>query len=413
VEVVRALTPVVVVTLSLVACGGGSASAPPSSEPSPSGVVTTVVDPTTPAATTAPTRTTAEQRAAAVESAWQRYGSPGVIAVVADGDGVWRHALGASDLAGTPADPAMTFRAASITKPVVAALALTLAADGALSLDEPVAPALRSGVLRPEPPVTLRQLLGHTAGIFNAGDESDPVADLAAIADPVLFEEGQASLARAIDDPSEVIPAEVVVAAAETHERYGVPGESYHYSNAGYQAAGLYLEAVTGRPLHQLVIEELAGPLGLERLTLAPADRTAPALRGHETLTATGEPVDASDDLRAFGNGANGGVLTTADDLVVFFRALMAGDVVDTRLLTDMRSPTAASRRSGSAYGLGLATYLFSCGRFYGHEGGVSGTASIAVVDGAGDRAAVVVLNQRGIGDPELPQLADRLLCGT
>jgi D-alanyl-D-alanine carboxypeptidase len=296
---------------------------------------------------------------------------------------------------------------------VVAATALSLVGDGRAALDQPVAPALRPGVLRADPPVTLRQLLDHTAGIFNEGSEGDPVADIAAIADPALREEGQAALGRAMTDVTEVIPAEVSVAAAETHPRYGDPGLSYHYSNTGYQAAGLYLEAVTGRPLDALVTEEVAEPLGLARFTLAPADRTPPEFRGHETLTATGEPVDAADDLRAFGNGANGGVLTTADDLVTFFRALVGGRLLEPGLVTQMRQPTTASIGADSAYGLGLATYRLTCGRFFGHEGGVNGTASIALVDEGGQRAAVVVFNQRGIGDPQLPALADRLVCGS
>jgi D-alanyl-D-alanine carboxypeptidase len=225
--------------------------------------------------------------------------------------------------------------------------------------------------------VTLRQLLAHTAGIFNEGSEGDPLADVGAIADPTLRSEGQAAIAAAMGDQGAVVPAEVTVAAAETHDRVNAPGGGYHYSNAGYQAAALYLEAETGRPLADLLRDVVTGPLGLERTTLAPADRTPPQLRGYETETVTGNRVDAAEDLRAFGNGANGGALTTADDLASFFRALVRGELVGPDLVQEMQLPTAVATRAGSAYGLGLASYELSCGRFYGvdRHGGRHGGA--------------------------------------
>jgi hypothetical protein len=66
-----------------------------------------------------------------------------------------------------------------------------------------------------------------------------------------------------------------------------------------------------------------------------------------------------------------------------------------------------------AGYGLGLATYSLTCGTFFGHEGGVNGTASIAIVSPNGDGGVVVALNLRSGDDPGLPALADGMLCPT
>ena len=44
------------------------------------------------------------------------------------------------------------------------------------------------GVIRSDPPITLRMLLDHTSGLFNL-DEGDPVADTAKLTDPTLIAE--------------------------------------------------------------------------------------------------------------------------------------------------------------------------------------------------------------------------------
>ncbi len=67
--------------------------------------------------------------------------------------------------------------------------------------------------------------------------------------------------------------------------------------------------------------------------------------------------------------------------------------------------------QSEHTYGLGIAPYVLSCGRFLGHEGRVNGTVSLAIVDADNpDRGVVVTMNST-IGDPRLAALADDLVC--
>ena len=76
-----------------------------------------------------------------------------------------------------------------------------------------------------------------------------------------------------------------------------------------------------------------------------------------------------------------------------------------------MLTPTPQSLIASTSYRLGMAEYSLSPGTFYGHAGGVNGTASLALVNRSGTQALVVALNARGDADPGLVGLADRVLC--
>ena len=127
------------------------------------------------------------------------------------------------------------FRAASVTKTVTAVVALRLAHEDRLGLDEPLAdqlaPALLSRwrALDSLPRTTPRQLLKHTSGLPNYfGDE--------------------AFVARLRDEPRRAWrPVELVDhAPGAPHFQ---PGQGFAYSDTGYVITGILLEQATGRPL--------------------------------------------------------------------------------------------------------------------------------------------------------------------
>ncbi len=104
---------------------------------------------------------------------------PGLVALVAREDDVRVEAFGSQGTSGRPMARDSVFRAASITKPLTAALTMMLVEDGRLALDEPVDDLLpelaEPAVLRTldsklddtvpsERPITTRHLLTSTAG---------------------------------------------------------------------------------------------------------------------------------------------------------------------------------------------------------------------------------------------------------
>ena len=116
------------------------------------------------------------------------------------------------------------------------------------------------------------------------------------------------------------------------------------------------LEQATGRTLNDLLTEGVIRPLGLERTTLPPVDLTSPQLRGYHLPEDRSAPVEVSDDLLGFGNGAPYGVLTTADELSTTLVALMQGRLVPQQQVDEMIKISPVALASGYHDGLGLET---------------------------------------------------------
>jgi D-alanyl-D-alanine carboxypeptidase len=259
-------------------------------------------------------------------------------------------------------------------------------------------------VLRDEPQVTVRQLLDHTSGVFDEGNDGNPLVDVDNIADLALRAEGQALRDDYQAGREVMVPDRLLVALAETHERYNEPGAAYHYSNIGYQVLGMILEHVTGQALADLLRTEIVEPLGLSHTTLAPADRSTPDMHGHQPGM-NDALVDTSDELSWFGNGANGGVISTADELLTIMDAMVSGRLLGADLTAEMLKVNLAK------YGLGIAEYELTCGTFYGHEGNVAGTRSIAVVSAETGDGVIVAVNVNSNVEPRLGALANTLVC--
>jgi D-alanyl-D-alanine carboxypeptidase len=222
----------------------------------------------------------------------------------------------------TPMPTDGTYLAMSITKTVVAAIALQLVDEGRLSLDEPVAAWI------PELPnadrITLAMLLGHTSGL---GDW-DPV-------DTVLED-----LTRSFT-PEEVL-AEAIAAAP-----YGQPGEHFAYTNGGYAATGLIIERVLGEPLAEVVDKRIAGPLALDD-TLLGDGSTKPTRHGWFSLPPDNvdpnRPLDTLDFpheaylTSLFGSAT---LISSSQDLLDWGEALYTGDLLGeqaTASMLEMRS---------------------------------------------------------------------------
>jgi D-alanyl-D-alanine carboxypeptidase len=381
-----------VAIVALSGCAGWG-SATPSSTPDSTARAT-------PAASASPT--TRADLQAILDHRRETYGAPGAIAAIEVGDERSILVSGDADDAGTPLKPADRFRIASITKPIVAALVLDAVAKEELSLDDVVATHL-PGLVRAEPPITIRQVLDHTSGVFDEGNEGDLVADIDRLQDP-LQREARDVLKRWTAGERVIAPDRVFVALAETHERYSQPGLEYHYSNPNYQIAAMILEKVTGQSLADLLESRIAKPLGLMRTTVAPPDTSSPEMRGYER-NPDGALRDMTDDLVAFGNGGNGGIVSTPNELLTVMQAIVSGRFLPEDLVTEMKTPTIGS------YGLGLASYDFTCGKFYGHEGLVNGTRSVAVVNDDRSAGVVIALNLHTENEPGLPMVAERMIC--
>lgn len=270
-------------------------------------------------------------------------------------------------------DSTMSFRIASVTKTFVAAATLRLVEDGAFSLDDPIStllpPALtatlRDGGYQPER-ITVRQLLTHTSGVLD-----------------FTFAPGLDFVGQVIADPQRSWSRSDQVQLAMTGDPVGAPGETYHYSDTGYALVGAIIETATGTDLGTA----LRTLLDYERLGL---DHTY--LESIEP-TPAGQPTRVHQffgQLDTFGWSptidlyGGGGLVSTLDDLVTFFAALLDGDVFDrpdtlTTMLdipdtnTDVRIPGDPRPYAAAA---GLFRHQILESTCWGHDGfwGVSVT---------------------------------------
>ena len=276
------------------------------------------------------------KRLARVRDVLERYVNagyvPGAVAVAARHGEVHIEATG--DLAfdgagsGTPMAADTICRLGSMTKPVVAACAMTLVEDCRLRLDDPVnkfLPELADMTVLADPdgplddtvpaqrPITLRDLLTFTlgTGVIQAEPGAVPIADaLAALGPP--------------PPPDEWI------------RRLGMlplvyqPGERWMYHTAA-DVTGVLIVRATGMSFGDALYERICGPLGMKDTAFTVGGEGIGRLAtAYERDDASGKTIveDGPDGYwsqpPAFESGG-GGLVSTAADYLAFASALLAG----------------------------------------------------------------------------------------
>ncbi|HEV2287183.1 MAG TPA: serine hydrolase domain-containing protein [Steroidobacteraceae bacterium] len=283
------------------------------------------------------------------------------VAVMTGGRIVYSQAFGTADLENSvPATRHTLFRTASIAKTFTAVAAMTLVEAGRLDLDAPVQ---RYCAPFPEKqwPITARELLSHTSGIrhYNPGEPEythhyQHLADAFALfaGDPLLFR----------------------------------PGTAYAYSTYAYTVAGCAIEGASGERFTDYVAAHVLAPAAMTHTFVDDSLGIVPhRARGYQLLD--GE-VKNSVLMDSSYKIPGGGYVTSAEDLVRFAQALLAGKLVRPASLREMWTATAVSG-ARDPYGLGFA--LPEGGRFVMHTGGQSGTSTELFIIPE-TRAAIAVL---------------------
>jgi D-alanyl-D-alanine carboxypeptidase len=309
---------------------------------------------------------------------------------------------GVADVAtGSPVPPGGRFRIASTRKAFVATVALQLAGERRLSLDDTVErwlPGVVRGNGNDGRRITLRHLLQNTSGLHD---------DLPGYTTPEEYYQQR----------YDVVSREQLVARAMRHRPDFPPGTGWAYSNTGFILAGMVVERAAGRPLSTVVTDRILRPLGLRQTTFP---GTSPVLpRPHARsyqLFETGARVDVTEQVP----GDPDSMISTTEDLGRFFRALLGGRLLRPAQLAEMMRTVPVSADvepiwPGGRYGLGLVRRPLSCGGvFWGHDGGDAGYITATGVT-ADARRSVIVSMSAALGDsPEhvvqQTRAADRLV---
>ncbi|NEC64253.1 serine hydrolase domain-containing protein [Streptomyces sp. SID9727] len=290
--------------------------------------------------------------------------SPSLVAAVQrQGQVVWEGARSCVD--GHAPDADTQFRIGSLTKTFTAVLVMRLRDEGLLDLADPLEkhlPGTGAG------DVTIRQLLGHSAGL--GAETTAP-----------WWERTPGSLRPTLAD---VLEGQVAM-----HP----PGNRHHYSNPGYTLLGSLVETVRAVSWEEALRAEVLEPLGMHRTSLLPQARHADGWAVHPWADALlPEPVE---DLGLMAPA--GQLWSTTADLLRFAAFLARGDdrVLGAASVEEMKQPSAAPAPGEwvDHYGLGLQLVRRKGRTFIGHTGSLPGFLAALWVSAEDDVAAVVLVN--------------------
>jgi CubicO group peptidase (beta-lactamase class C family) len=225
----------------------------------------------------------------------QEFHVPGVsIAIVHNGTIAWAKGFGVRDARDSRAVTTDTvFEAASMSKPILALIAVQLIQEGRLDLDKPLVDYLGHDYLPDEPGqrrITARLALTHRTGLPN-------------------WRVGYSDM----DGP---LPLQLA------------PGSEYTYSGEGMLFLQRAIEVITGAPLEHLSQERLFTPLGLTRTSFV-------WTQAIESELASGHRADGSFKERTRYRTANAGysMYTTPSEYARLMLTVMTPGVLGARAL--------------------------------------------------------------------------------
>jgi len=280
-----------------------------------------------------------------------------VVAVVKGKETLLLKAYGKADAdGGAPMTVNTVIPIGSVTKQFTAAAILQLRDAGKLSLDDDITRWL------PEyqalgGKVTLRHLLGHTAGVI----------DITGIPE-----------FRAMQLIRNATVTRDSVYRILTRYPFQFPaGTMQLYSNTGYWLLGRIVEKTSGMTYEDYVEQKLFAPLGMARsMYCSHASREADRAVGHGMRNGMTGRVPAIVHTGTFSAGA---ICSTAGDMVTWLQALHGGKVLTPKSYAEMITPVRLNDGTPTRYGLGLIVWTDRRGlREIGHDGGGFGFSSQA-----------------------------------
>ncbi|MBE9140820.1 serine hydrolase [Nodosilinea sp. LEGE 07088] len=304
----------------------------------------------------------ANELQAVIEQVLQTTHLPGATAAVAaPDDTVWIGAGGVSELIQEmPMGIDDRFQIGSVTKPMVATVALQLVQEGRLSLEDTLTDWLPTAItdgLEHSQYITLRHLLNHTSGI--------PDFDDVLLSD--LYEDQSLGLKSRTNE-------EILAQYVYAQPSLSAPGKAYSYSNTNYLLVGEIVETVSNTSLAKVLRKQIFEPLGMQNSFFSPQESIPGGYTyGYFDGDQNGMPsVDVSALNPSFdGDGGHAGIVSTARDVARFTQGLLEGELLAPETLKQMTT-NGVPVGDGTFSGLGIFldpqgyTVLFHGGSWLG-----------------------------------------------
>jgi len=278
---------------------------------------------------------------------------PGLsVAVGVGGEIVWAEGFGWADIdTRVPVNPETQFRIGTASKVLTSAAVGVLVDKHRLSLDDEIQTYVPE-FPKKQWPVTLRQLMGHVAGVRNDGGDEGP-----------LFSQH-------CDAPVEGLrPFGDRTLLFE-------PGTEYRYSNYGWILVSAAVEAAAGAPFLTVMREQIFEPLHMADTRADSAVEEIPAKATLYFPRFAADPRYGLHLMRDIDLSCYAGsmvFLSTPSDMVRFGMAINNGKLLQPATLRSLQTSQRLTTRKETGYGLGwdLETVTLAGRRtqMVGHDG--------------------------------------------
>ena len=222
----------------------------------------------------------------------------GSVMVVKDGQTIYQRSMGFADVENQiPATAETQYRIGSISKTFTAVLVMKAAAEGRLSLNDPIAKYFPEAHIPNDELITIDHLLQHRSGVVD-----------------IVTQQTLAYLTYYRTSQTRQQMLEHIASAGTNF----TPGSSYRYSNSGYHLLAFILEKVYGKSYAELIEEHIARPLGLKHTRHSESIDTKKG--DAHSYVYMGDWRIAAETNTSVAVGA-GSLASTTDDLVKFATA--------------------------------------------------------------------------------------------
>jgi D-aminopeptidase len=206
---------------------------------------------------------------------WEGSGPGATLGIVHDGALVLHESAGLASIEhGIPIGPETRFRIASVSKQFTCAAILLLAAEGRLSVEDPIH---RHLPWLPDfgAPISIDQLMHNTSGLRDMLE---------------LMRLGGADLSQPWAQ------SDLLAVIGRQRSLNFTPGSRFRYSNTGFLLLGRIVEVVGGLPLAEFLDRRIFAPLGMTRTRHTPGCRrrvasSAPRMASRSAARAASSPA--------------------------------------------------------------------------------------------------------------------------
>jgi CubicO group peptidase (beta-lactamase class C family) len=311
----------------------------------------------------------------------------GVILVARDGKKIYENAFGLANREWNIDNTLLTkFRVGSITKSFVAVLIFQAIEKSLLRLDGRITDYLPDYPKRYGDQISISHLLSHTSGLID-------------IPEVPGLEWNKERLGHTKDE---------VLAYFRDQELKFTPGTNFHYSNFGYYLLSVILEKVTGQSYNSLLQQQIFTTAMMNNTSVA-HNRIVLPNRASGYFKREGEYFNAPFFDQSIVQGC-GDIISTADDLLAFDRALRNNELLSAKYQQVMYSPT-LPEKNNYAYGWfvelpgneGQPSWLR-------HSGSINGFSAVLVRVIDRNQTIILLCNTHGVQTIEISDAIRRLL---